>query len=64
MGDSKYGDFKVNKQVKELYGFENQFLHAYKLSFGKLKGHLSYLSGRSFECSLSKEENKLLESLK
>lgn len=63
VGDSKYGDFKVNKQVKELYGFENQFLHAYKLSFGKLKGHLSYLSGRSFECSLSKEENKLLLSL-
>lgn len=63
VGDSKYGDFKVNKLVKELYGFENQFLTAYKLSFKNLKGHLSYLSGRSFECSLPKEESKLLEKL-
>ena len=64
VGDSKYGDFKVNKQVKELYGFENQFLTAYKLTFKNLKGHLSYLSGRSFECSLPKEEIKLLEVIK
>ncbi len=64
VGDSKYGDFKVNKQVKELYGFENQFLTAYKLTFKNLKGHLSYLSGKSFECSLPKEEDKLLQILK
>lgn len=63
VGDSKYGDFKVNKEIKERYGFENQFLHAYKLSFKNLKGHLSYLSGKSFECLLSKEEEKLLEKI-
>ena len=63
VGDSKYGDFKVNKEIKEMYGFENQFLHAYKLSFKNLKGHLSYLSGKSFECLLSKEEEKLLEKI-
>ena len=64
VGDSKYGDFKVNKHVRELYGFENQFLTAYKLTFKNLKGHLSYLSNRSFECSLPKEEIKLLETMK
>lgn len=64
VGDSKYGDFKVNKQVKELYGFENQFLHAYRLSFGKLTGKLSYLSGKKFEAILPIEQTRLLEKLR
>lgn len=64
VGDSKYGDFKVNKEFKDLYKFENQFLTAYKLSFKNIKGHLGYLSDKSFECSLPNEEVKLLEILK
>lgn len=63
VGDSKYGDFKVNKEIKEKYKFENQFLTAYKLSFKNLKGHLSYLSGKSFEVKLPDEEEKLLKQL-
>ena len=63
VGDSKYGDFKVNKEVKEKYKFENQFLTAYKLSFKEIKGHLSYLSGKSFEVKLPQEEEKLLSKL-
>lgn len=64
VGDSKYGDFKVNKEFKDLYKFENQFLTAYKLSFKNIKGHLGYLSDKSFECFLPNEELKLLEILK
>ena len=63
VGDSKYGDFKVNKEIKEKYKFENQFLTAYKLSFKEIKGHLSYLSGKSFEVKLPQEEEKLLSKL-
>lgn len=63
VGDSKYGDFKANKVFKELYKFENQFLVAYKLSFKQIKGHLSYLSGKSFEISLPEYEEKLLKKL-
>ena len=63
VGDAKYGDFKVNKEVREKYKFENQFLTAYKLSFKNLKGHLSYLSGKSFEVKLPEEEEKLLAKL-
>ena len=63
VGDSKYGDFKVNKEVREKYKFENQFLTAYKLSFKQIKGHLSYLSGKSFEVKLPEEEEKLLAKL-
>ena len=64
VGDAKYGDFKANKDVREKYKFENQFLTAYKLSFGQLKGHLSYLSGKSFEVKLPDDEQKLLEKLR
>ena len=63
VGDAKYGDFKVNKEVREKYKFENQFLTAYKLSFKKIKGHLSYLSGKSFEVELPEDEEKLLAKL-
>ena len=63
VGDAKYGDFKVNKEIKEKYKFENQFLTAYKLSFKKIKGHLSYLSGKSFEIKLPENEEKLLTKL-
>ena len=63
VGDSKYGDFKINKEFKDLYGFENQFLHAYKLTFKKIDGHLSYLSNKTFESKLPEAEEKLLKKL-
>lgn len=63
IGDSKYGDFKTNKEIKESFGFENQFLHAYKLSFKRIDGNLSYLSNKSFSSVFSKEESTLLVKL-
>ena len=63
VGDSKYGDFKTNKEFKDLYGFENQFLHAYKLSFKQIDGHLAYLSNKSFESVLPDYEQKILSKL-
>ncbi len=64
IGDSKYGDFKLNKEFKDLYNFENQFLHAYRLGFKKIDGHLSYLSNKSFQSPLPKIEENLLKKLK
>ena len=63
VGDSKYGNFKLNKMFKDLYGFENQFLHAYKLTFKNIDGHLSYLSNKSFTSKLPEKEEKLLKQL-
>ena len=63
VGDAKYGDFKLNKEIRDKYKFENQFLTAYKLGFKQIKGHLSYLSGKSFEIKLPDNEQKLLEKL-
>lgn len=63
VGDSKYGDFKVNKTFKEEYGFENQFLHAYVLEFKKLKGTLSYLSNKKFVAEMPRIEQDILDKL-
>lgn len=63
VGDSKYGDFKLNRKFKELYNFENQFLHASKIEFKSLDGVLSYLSNKSFVAPLPKEEDEILKSL-
>ncbi len=63
VGDSKYGNFSVNKMVEEKYHFSKQFLHAYKISFKNIAGVLHYLSNKSFTAPLSKEEEKLLNLL-
>ena len=63
IGDSKYGDFKINKMFKDLYGFENQFLHAYKLKFKNIDSKLSYLSNKEFISPLPSELDKLLKKI-
>ena len=63
VGDKKYGDFKINNIFKNKYGFENQFLHAYKLVFKDIKGSFSYLSNREFTADLPLELQELLKNL-
>ena len=63
VGDSKYGDFKVNEEFDKLFGLKNQFLHASYFRFGKLDGYLSYLSGKEFTSPLPEKEKKILDSL-
>ena len=48
VGDNKYGDFAVNKEFKQKYGFDSQFLHAYKIGFGDLEKPLTNLSRKEF----------------
>ena len=63
IGDSKYGDYSLNKKIEELYKFKNQFLVAYKLKFKELSGHLDYLSNKTFEVELPHEFIELLQIL-
>lgn len=63
VGDSKYGDFELNKEFKSKYNYENQFLHAYKLIFKIKEGALSYLNGKEFIAPLSKKEKNILGDL-
>ncbi|QXM05622.1 RluA family pseudouridine synthase [Crassaminicella indica] len=60
VGDSKYGDIKINEFFKKKFGLKHQFLHAYKISFKKCIGNLDYLNGKSFYSDLP----KILENIK
>ena len=64
VGDTKYGDFKVNNLFKKEYGFENQFLHASELHFGKLEKPLENLSSKSFKAEMPNEYIELINKLK
>ena len=63
VGDIKYGDYKINNEFKRLFGFENQFLHAYKLKFLEAKGFFSYLKNREFSVELPLELQEILKKL-
>lgn len=63
VGDIKYGDYKINNIFKREFGFENQFLHAYKLKFLDIKGPLNYLKNKEFSCNLPQELEEILKKL-
>ena len=47
LGDRKYGDRAVNKEVKDIFGIDNHILLSYKLVFPEIEG-LEYLKGKEF----------------
>ena len=63
VGDIKYGDYKINNIFKREFGFENQFLHAYKIKFLDIKGPLNYLKNGEFSVDLPPELQEILEKL-
>ena len=64
VGDTKYGDFKINNKIEKEYGFKNQFLHANEIIFGQLEKPLSYLSNKKFLADMPKEFSDLIDKLK
>lgn len=62
-GDAKYGNFKANKEFKEKFNYESQFLHAKSITFNQGIGVLQYLAGRTFEASLGKKEQNIINIL-
>ena len=63
VGDSKYGDFKVNRLFKQEYGFSSQFLHAYKMGFGDLPEPLANLSRKEFTAEPREDIANILTKL-
>lgn len=63
VGDSKYGDFQVNKIFEQTFNFKNQFLHANDIKFGMLEYPLDYLKQQSFEADMPKEYINILTKL-
>ncbi|MDO5047415.1 MAG: RluA family pseudouridine synthase [Anaerococcus sp.] len=61
IGDRKYGDWKVNQELKKI-GVDNQVLLAYKLVFGKIKG-LEYLEGKEFLSNKTDQIYKLKDDI-
>ena len=63
VGDIKYGDYRINNIFKREFGFENQFLHAYKVVFLDIKGPLNYLKNKEFSCNFPPELEEILKKL-
>jgi 23S rRNA pseudouridine955/2504/2580 synthase len=55
LGDSKYGNPRINGLYSRKYGLSHQLLHAYRLTFPVLEGALSNLSGREFTAELPRQ---------
>lgn len=63
IGDSKYGDFELNRYLKKTYHFQNQFLHAYQIQFVKPIGSLKYLQDVVIQSPLPQNLERLKKIL-
>lgn len=63
IGDSKYGNYELNKQIEEKYNFKNQFLVSYYLGINNLTGELKYLNNKEFKIEIPYEMMELLFNL-
>lgn len=52
IGDSKYGDNKLNSSFRNKFGLDYQYLYAYKLIFREVGGKLNYLKNKTIAESL------------
>ncbi len=63
IGDSKYGDFELNKLFKDEYHLHSQFLEAYELTFTSPPETLEYLKGRTFTAPMDEDYVQILTKL-
>ena len=63
IGDSKYGDFKLNKEIKDQYHLNHQYLHAHKIRFTNPLGDLNYLMGVEVVCPLPQKLSKIKQEI-
>lgn len=61
IGDGKYGDVLVNKEMKKKYKLKNQLLHARELHFGKMPKELSDMSDTSFYASFPEQFKNIID---
>ena len=64
-GDPKYGDLRVNEEVKKRFGVRSQMLHAWRLVMPEtISGPLSYLAGKEFTAPMPAEMKRMEEMMK
>ncbi len=61
VGDTKYGDPRVNSYAKSKYGIKAQLLHAYKVEFNSMSGILGYLNGTAVTADLPANMKRFLK---
>lgn len=63
IGDTKYGNKKINKYFLEKYGLKSQFLHAHKIVFNNLHSPMDYLNKKEFIADIDDTLNYILRDL-
>ncbi len=63
LGDTKYGNSAINKNLKERFGVKNQLLHAAILSFPKEMSACEVLSGKTFYAPVPKLFERVAKEL-
>ena len=64
LGDTKYGDEKVNRRCKERYHLTSQLLHCARLEMPVLEEKFSYMSKKVLHAPLPEQFQKILKDLK
>lgn len=63
IGDSKYGNRRVNQAIKKEFNLTTQLLHAYKLIFRDMEEPFTYLQGKEVRAALPKDFARIKEKL-
>lgn len=64
IGDTKYGDNRINTYFKQKYGLKHQLLHSYQLQFADVKGALSYFSNKEFFAKPDERFHRIIQEEK
>lgn len=63
IGDPKYGNDKVNRRIKQRFGWSSQLLHAYKLLFSGAEAPLGYISGKEIIADLPENFQRIKKEI-
>ena len=62
VGDPKYGNPEVNREVKQKYGIQYQMLHAAEVTFCDSEEPFGYLAGKTFRAEIPPDFARILVS--
>lgn len=60
IGDSKYGDQRINDHYRQSCRIKRQLLHAWRIEMPEMTGEFAYLSKKTFTADLPKEFTSLM----
>jgi 23S rRNA pseudouridine955/2504/2580 synthase len=63
VGDTKYGDMKMNGIFKNKYGLNYQLLHSFQMIFPEMNGEFQNISNKEFYADLPQTFQKIKEDL-